>query len=184
MGARCQVCASPDLLAIHEDLLTGTPRRRVARTYGLDHSAMDRHWRLHIPAAVRGAAQRAEDSTPSRVDAITGDLLLGLAADQFERARDLLDTLESKMSIPGAVIDVRAVVASLREVRQSVETLAKMSHSVEDRPQHAKASTAPSIDAAIMRALESRGVSVDDAQVVDDVERMPRVLELEPAPST
>ena len=168
MGQRCQVCIDPEVVAIHEALLSGKPRRAVAREFGLDRNAMDRHWRLHVPAQLRAAAARAEDDKgPLRIESLNGDVLLGLAAEQYERSKDLLDRLETQMSMPGAKVDVRAVVASLREVRQSVESLAKLSFSVSDRPAVPVQSTSLAIDAAIVAALERRNVVVEAEQVFD-----------------
>lgn len=148
---------------------------------------MARHWKSHMPAQMKGAAARAEDDNgPPRVDVVNGDVLLGLAAAQYERSKDMLDDLETRMAMPGAVIDVRAVVASLREVRQAIETLAKLSFMVEDRPARPQTSENLSIDAAIIQALEERQVSVDkrNAAPTPEEERGPRVgppLELLPA---
>ena len=162
MSPRCQVCIHPQIVQIHENILAGIPRRRVARVFGIDPSAMARHWKNHMPAQMKGAAARAEDEAgPERIDVVNGDVLLGLAAAQYERSKDMLDDLEMRMAQPGAVIDVRAVVASLREVRQAIETLAKLSFAVEDRPARPAASENLSIDAAIIKALEERQVIVE-----------------------
>lgn len=179
MGNRCQVCASPDVVQIHEALLAGVPRRRIARNFGLDHSAMDRHWKLHVPAQMRGASARAQDARgPTSIDALSGDVLVGLAAEQYERAESLLDRLEQQMAVPGARVDTRSVVAALREVRSSVETLAKLSFAVQDRPQRAAESESPAIDAAIMAALRARDVAVDEP--APESPSVHRVLELGP----
>lgn len=186
MPPRCQVCVHPNIVQIHENILAGIPRRRVARAYGIENSAMQRHWQNHMPAQMKGAAARAEDEAgPERIDAVNGDVLLGLAAAQYERSKDMLDDLEKRMAMPGAVIDVRAVVASLREVRQAIETLAKLSFMVEDRPSRPVASENLSIDAAIIKALEERQVKVEERQQPEEPERGPRSgppLELLPGP--
>jgi hypothetical protein len=184
MAQRCQVCIHPNVVQIHESILAGTPRRRVARAFGIEHTAMDRHWKNHMPAQMKGAAARAEDAAgPERIDVVNGDVLLGLAAAQYERSKDMLDGLELRMSQPMAVIDVRAVVASLREVRQAIETLAKLSFAVEDRPARPAASEHLSIDAAIIKALEERQIKVEERTAPQ--ERTPRTgppLELLPGP--
>lgn len=114
------------------------------------------------------------------MQALDGAVLLGLAAEQYERSTTLLDRLEADMSVKGKAVDSRSVVAALREVRQSVETLAKLSFAVQDRPGKPDALEAPELDAAIRRALEARDVSVDDAPASE--QRAPRpVLELMPA---
>lgn len=174
------MCTSPDLVAIHEQLLSGTARRRVARVFGLSHDAMDRHWLKHVPAAMKAAAASAEDAAgPITMQALDGTVLLGLAASQYERSVALLDRLEDAMSTPGAKVDTRSVVAALREVRQSVETLGKLSFSVQDRPGKPDVLEDLQLDAAIRKALESRDVKVEDAPVPE--QRGPRpVLELGP----
>lgn len=91
---------------------------------------------------------------------VTGDVLLGLMAEQYERSKSMLDSLEESMSMPGAQVDVRAVVASLREVRQAIESLAKLSFSVQDRPNITTPLPNSAIDEAITAALERRGVRV------------------------
>lgn len=185
-GSRCQVCTSPDLVAIHEQLLLGAPRRRVARVFGLSHDAMDRHWWKHMPAAMKAAAARATDERgPMSMQALDGEVLLGLAGEQYERSVALLDRLEDQMSVKGARVDARSIVAALREVRQSVETLGKLSFAVQDRPGKPEALEAPAIDAAIRRALETRDVIVTDDEPASSTPGAPRpVLELMPVPDT
>ena len=159
MGAACQVCRHPRLVDIHAALLSGTPRRRVARLYGLDRNAVDRHWWQHMPADMRAAAASAGGG-PVSMEVLDGRVLLGQAAEVYERAVDLLDRLEQQMSRPGARVDTRSVVAALREQRQALETLAKLNYLVADRPTAMEEVERPEIDAAIVRALEARGVEV------------------------
>ena len=125
-----------------------------------------------MPASMRAAAARAEDTSGSpRLEMVTGDVLLGLMAEQYERSKSMLDSLEESMSMPGAQVDVRAVVASLREVRQAIESLAKLSYSVQDRPSITTPLPNSAIDEAITAALERRGVRVhsnnDDSPTYD-----------------
>lgn len=182
MPPRCQVCVSPALADIHAALLSGIPRRRVARTFGLSHDAIDRHWAKHIPDAMRAAAAIAADAAgPVSMQALDGAVLLGLAAEQYERSTTLLDRLEADMSVKGKAVDSRSVVAALREVRQSVETLAKLSFAVQDRPGKPDALEAPELDAAIRRALVARDVDIDDTPASDAPHAPRPVLELMPA---
>jgi len=144
---------------------------------------MMRHWKNHMPAQMKGAAARAEDEKgPDRVDVVNGDVLLGLAAAQYERSKDMLDDLEQRMAMPGAIVDVRAVVASLREVRQAIETLAKLSFAVEDRPARPAASENLSIDAAIIKALEERQIHVEARTAPEAPRERTGPLELLPGP--
>jgi hypothetical protein len=176
MGRACQVCRHPRLTDIHEALLSGVPRREVARRFGLERSAVDRHFKMHIPDAVRAAAQQAG---PVRMSVIDGGVLLGQAAEVYERAVDLFDRLEEQLST-GAV-DTRSVVAALREQRQALETLAKLNYVVADRPQAPEKVEAPAIDAAIVAALEARRIAVDRVEESAPSPAPPRAL---PPPDT
>lgn len=139
---------------------------------------MDRHWWNCLTEQMRAAAQ--SESTALRLDAIDGGVLLGQAAIIHERSIGLLDELERRLHSDEEEVDTRSVVAALREVRASLESLAKLSFAVQDRPAPPTAEERPSIDAAILQALEKRNVDVTKAP-----EHRPfdRVYEL-PAAST
>jgi hypothetical protein len=157
----CQVCRHPRLREIHERLLQGEPRRRVAIDFGLSVDAMDRHWWRHMPDDVKAAADAARSAAgPPRLDAIEGAVLLGQAATVYERAQGLLDTLEGRLQ-RGEEVDARSVVAALREVRQSLETVAKLAFAVSDRPTKPVESELPQLDAAIIEALNARDFGIE-----------------------
>ncbi len=61
MALRCTVCDHPNRDVIDRCLTTASMSRRgVARQFGLDNAAMDRHAHNHLPAKLVKAAQKAE----------------------------------------------------------------------------------------------------------------------------
>lgn len=156
MARTCQVCSHPRLYLIHAALLEGKPHARIAREFGLDRNAIIRHAANHMPQAMRDAADAARAGAgPTTMNVLAGEVLLGQAAEVYQRAMDTLDDLEK----PGR--DQRARVSALREVRACLETLAKLNWQVEDRGRGKIEQTgAPAIDEAIVLALQARGVGV------------------------
>lgn len=173
MPPRCQVCAHPRMYLIHQELLNGRPYAAVARQFGLDRNALMRHAKNHMPDAMREAADAArEGAGPTRIERIEGEVLLGQAAEVYQMALQTLEDLEK----PGK--DQRARVSALREVRACLEMLAKLSFQIEDRGRGKIEQTgAPAIDAAIIGALEARGVGVEPSAAWSEAPRGPLVLE-------
>jgi hypothetical protein len=172
MPPRCQVCAHPRLYLIHEKMLEGLPLAAVARMFGVDRNALIRHREKHMPDAMREAAENAAHAAgPTRLQAVEGEVLLGQAAEVYEKALDTLEDLEK----PGK--DQRARVSALREVRACLEMLAKLNFQIEDRGRGRIDQTgAPEIDAAIVRALEARGVGVDLSAARSEAPHAPLAL--------
>lgn len=139
-------------------MLSGRAISAIAREFGLDRNALMRHRDAHMADAMRDAAEEARaGGEPRRLGSIEGDVLLGQAAEMYQRAMSTLQDLE----VPGQ--DQRARVSALREVRACLEFLAKLSFQVEDRGAGKITQTeAPAIDAAIIAALEARGVGVEE----------------------
>jgi hypothetical protein len=170
MPSVCQCCRHPRVWDLNRDLLQGVMAlAAVARKYGVDRNALIRHRDKHLPDAMREAAEATNDG-PVRMEAIEGAVLLGQAAEVYQKALSTLGDMEK----PG--MDQRARVSALREVRACLETLAKMSFLIEDRGRGKIVATgAPEIDAAIIQALEARGVGVD-APVSSPEPRAPLML--------
>lgn len=174
MPPRCQVCTHPRVYLIHEALLAGRPYAAVARQFGLDRNAVMRHVKQHMPDQMRDATYAAADNAgPTRLSAIEGEVLLGQAAEVYQIAMHTLEDLESRGG------DQRARVSAIRELRASLEMLAKLSFMIEDRGAGKIEKTgAPEIDRAIIKALEGRlGVDMDPSAARS--ERPPGPLELQ-----
>lgn len=172
MPPRCQVCAHPRLYKIHEEMLAGKPLAAIARMFGVDRNALIRHKEKHMPDAMRDAAEQARAGAgPTRLQAVEGEVLLGQAAEVYQKALDTLEDLEK----PGR--DQRARVSALREVRACLEMLAKLSFQIEDRGRGKIDQTgAPAIDAAIILALNERGIGVEPSAARSEGPREPLIL--------
>lgn len=164
---QCAVCTHFHVREINERLLLGESRRSLAREYGINRNSIDRHWWQCIPQDVKAAAGvQASSDGEVRLDVIDGTLLLGQMARVYERAVSLLDTLEDDMATGDGKVDRRAVVAALREVRQSLVDLAKLNDNVADRQSGTEQEHEDgAIDAAILKALEARDVQVNPQDV-------------------
>jgi len=153
---QCQVCRHPRVVEINGRLLAGESQAQIAREYGLSDDSVFRHWKSHIPDAIR---QAADAQGVPRLAVIEGEVLLGQAGVIYERARALLESLDRDG------VDARARVYALREVRACLETLAKLNAHVAEQSKGAVAQAESSeIDRAIVRALEERvGHSVNES---------------------
>lgn len=119
MPQPCSICTHPDRTAIDDAIVSGTPGRRVAITYGLGKDAPRRH-RAHItPALLAVLEQRKLAGPTAAVDRLE---------DLHRRASALLDVAESKG-------DVRNAAAVIGQLRGIVELLAKLTGELDERPQ-------------------------------------------------
>lgn len=163
MNSSCVICKHSAIIRINQMLVDGASDRSVAAKYGLSPATIGRHRKKCVAALLRGEADQENDS------GISGQLLIDQAIQIHKRALSLLDELESRMyskdedGQPNKV-DVRAIVAALREVRVSLESLAKLHFFVEDRPAPTNPEDMPEIDSAIIKALAERGIGLDDPE--------------------
>lgn len=138
---QCSVCRHPDLVDIVAALLSGASHRSVARAYGLSASAIDRHQANGHTTALLGKATQ-------RVEAVSGEDLLGATVGLYERALAALTEAER----PGA--DPRVRIAALAEVRQVLRVLSEAAASA---PPRVEADEDLALDDAIRAALLERG---------------------------
>jgi hypothetical protein len=120
----CRVCASPKRSQIDLELAGGHAQRAVALRAGLAPSSVRRHALRHLsPALTRVAAQRraGESAEGAYVSVLTR---LEALADRVDR---FLQLAEAK----GAIVGGAAV---LREMRQLLETIAKITGELDERP--------------------------------------------------
>jgi hypothetical protein len=159
---QCSVCRHPRLRDIHEAIVAGVSHREVGRRFGLDRNAIDRHVKLHMPQIADAGRVGGGDDGLDGLDVIDGRLLLAAMVRVHEQARALLANLVLQLEVPGAKVDHRSVVAALREVRQSLESTAKLNFEVADRREgQGDGEQHEAIDQAIVRALRERDVVVD-----------------------
>jgi hypothetical protein len=119
------VCGSPDRDQIDCELAAGQSMRGMAERLGVSASALQRHKRHHLtPAIVRVARQRRGEETARGAYVSVLDRLEDLA----HRIDGFIDTAERKGSIVGGA-------AVLREMRSTLETIARITGELDERAQ-------------------------------------------------
>lgn len=114
----CSVCPHPDRPAIDQAIVSGRSLRSVATEFGLSKEAPRRH-KPHIsPALLAVLEQRKLAGPTAAVDRLE---------DLHRRASALLDVAEAKG-------DIRNAAAVIGQLRGIVETLAKLSGELDERP--------------------------------------------------
>lgn len=163
MPERCRACSHPKRAAINDALMKQTSSTAaLADEYGLSIGGLKRHKANHL----RFSPSAADDSA----NALT---IIGYANDLYRRAESLLQRAESMLKEKdSSARGVQAAAVSLREVRASIELLAKLVVSGE-QVDPVQASRDAELDAALSQAVASMvlpalGVGdVVDAVVVD-----------------
>lgn len=87
MPRPCSTCRHENRRAIELELLSGTPRHRVARKFGLSEPAVRRHFRLHLPALLAHADEATRRELAMEVAAAARQALSDVRW-VAERARD------------------------------------------------------------------------------------------------
>jgi hypothetical protein len=118
MPRRCTVCDHAEREAIDKALLGGESNRRIATQYSLSEAAVRRHKADHLPARLTKAKAAEEVSAAD-------DLLVQVRA---LRSKSLSILLAAERSG-----DLRTALLGIREARNCIELLAKMSGELEER---------------------------------------------------
>ncbi len=120
MPRSCTVCEHESRPAIDEQLVLGTPARKVAGEFGLSEAALSRHRRGHLsPALARVSAEREAAGSESALDRL--ELL-------YRSARTVLEAAEAEGK-------AGLSLAAIRELRGLVELLARITGELDERPQ-------------------------------------------------
>src|SRR5438477_6300327 len=104
----CTVCAHQKVSEINAALLRNEAYRNIAKRFGASESAVFRHQREHLPAAL----VKAKEAT----DAVQADTLLGKITQLEQEVRRLGGKAE-------AAGDYRGAMAAVRELVRIVELL-------------------------------------------------------------
>jgi predicted RNase H-like nuclease (RuvC/YqgF family) len=111
----CSTCRRTDRERIDAAIVTGTPLRAIARQFETSKDAVHRH-SDHVVARVATAHEARETASATT--------LLAKAAELESKARHLLEKSEQRGQLGTSV-------AALRELRQIVELLARISGELE-----------------------------------------------------
>lgn len=142
MSSRCSICNHEDREAIDEAIVSGSTLRATARRFDVSKDAVSRH-KAHVSASLsRVVAAREEAGAVSALSRLE---------ELHTRAMRVLDAAEAdgKASLS---------LAAIRELRGLVETLAKITGELDERPnvQVLNVATAPewvAIRGVLMQAL-------------------------------
>lgn len=141
---RCTVCRSGRLAEVDAALLAGEPAASVARRFDLGERAVQRHVTRCLAPRIAEASRHAE------VEALSPEQLLAQVTAVQAHALELVRAAETSG-------DLKERAAAIRELRSTVELLAKLSFAAADRPRAIEEGARPDIDAAILDALASSG---------------------------
>lgn len=117
MSTRNSITARADRADIEADML-GMSNVAVAKKYGLSKDAVRRH-RAHLPAALKAVQEQREQA--GAVKAVDRVELL------YRKAAKLLDDAEQAG-------DAKLTLAAIKELRPTVELLAKLTGELDERP--------------------------------------------------
>lgn len=121
MAPPCRTCGHEDREEIDAALAAGQSSiRELAERYGIDRDALSRHKSAHLSAALKRVVARRETAGARKA--------LDRLEDLYDRAESLLATAEEKGS-------TRDGVAAIGQLRGIVETLAKITGELDERPQ-------------------------------------------------
>ena len=110
MPRACTVCSHKDREKIDGELVSGGSIRGISRSFRVSEDALSRH-KAHVGAAIVRASERRDERH--------GDNLLA----QIGRVQERLWAVLGKMETEG---DHRGSVVALREIRESLETIDRM----------------------------------------------------------
>jgi hypothetical protein len=164
MPERCKCCTHPKRAEINDCILKrGESDGTIAGKYGMSREAVRRHRNNHLSFSPQAASEAHNVAT-----------IIGFATDLHARAMKVLERAEEMLeSGDGNSRSVQAAAASLREVRASIELLAKL---IVSSDQGADGGTDNAqLDAQIQQALSTLALpalaagpeAIMDAEVIE-----------------
>lgn len=121
MPRNCHTCKHPQRDEIDERLARGHGTTTLSRQYDIHPDALERHRQNHLPNTIAAAKQQDRE------------------ADRGDRLLDQLRWLQGKtlhaLRQAEQSGDHATLLSAVREARQTVESIGKMTGAVDDRPQ-------------------------------------------------
>lgn len=121
MGRTCVTCIHPQHEAIDKALVTGEPYRNVAKHFGASPPSVYRHQQDHLPVALV-KAKKAQGVAH-------GDDLLAQLRELQGKALEILTQAEKAG-------DLRTALMAVREVRGTLELVAKVTGELVNKVEH------------------------------------------------
>jgi len=120
MTRTCTICRHPDEHTINLALLSGAPLRSIAVRHGVSKTSLTRHKLAHLPRDLVQARHTQKIAE--------ADLLLANVCKLQSRTEDILVEAETSG-------DARVALAAIREMRSTLEFLARLAGELRDSPQ-------------------------------------------------
>lgn len=117
---KCSACRHPDRETLDRELAGGLTLRAAGEKYGLGKDAVGRHKRNHLSRALKAVQQRRE---------------LGGAVKAVDRAEELYGKARAILDRAEAEGQGTLALSAIKELRATVELLAKLSGELDERPQ-------------------------------------------------
>lgn len=118
--SRCGGCAHPEREALDAALVSGQTDTAVAERFGLTRDAVGRHRRGHLSPALKAVAAERETAG---------------ARTALDRLEALHDRAERVLAAAEAEGKAALSLQAIRELRSTVELIAKLTGELDDRPQ-------------------------------------------------
>lgn len=116
----CKVCQHIERPEIDRQLASGGTNRGIGEKYGISKDSVRRHRERHLAPALKSVSTRRETQGAVRAS--------DRAEDLYQKASRILETAEDAGQ--GAL-----ALSAIKELRATVELLAKLSGELDERPQ-------------------------------------------------
>jgi hypothetical protein len=114
--AKCACCTHPELAAIDAACVAGESIRTIGARYGMSHTAVRRHKRDHISAALVAVAAAERDTSA------------------LARVEHLIERMEAQLDAAEASGQAGLALSAGAQIRANIELLAKLTHELDTRP--------------------------------------------------
>lgn len=118
--SKCSVCRHPERDTLERELIAGLTLRDAADKYALGKDALGRHKRNHLSKALKAVQERREMAGAQKA--------VDRAEELYVKASAILEGAEQEGQ--GAL-----ALSAIKELRATVELLAKLTGELDERPQ-------------------------------------------------
>ena len=169
MPRPCATCTHAKRREIDHKLILGVTLSVVSREYGIPHNSLSRHRSNHVDPFLKSVVTESELPTT--------DDLIPIVWELYQRALDVLAIAEAGTVVgmdedgnPIIKHSTTATVASIREARECVTTIAKCAALADPALTSEITAGSPELEAHLVRAFA-------DAERRDKVRQLPSVIE-------
>ncbi|MBM9466089.1 hypothetical protein [Nakamurella leprariae] len=124
MAPPCATCTHPDLVAIDQALAAGLASgqpslRQLGDQYGIDRASLARHRKAHLSPALKAQLTKRETAGARKV---------------IDEVRTVLASIRGVLDRAETAQDDRTVLGAAKEMRSTLELLAKITGELDERP--------------------------------------------------